>query len=163
MPTDLEIRPIRPDEHDAVADLTVRSYLTIYDDLGDYEAVLRRVAHRARSVDVLVAVLDGQLVGTVTFVPGPGPYAEGDDPDGAWIRMLAVEPTLERRGIGRALTLACVERARAAGRARILLNTGDPQVAAQRLYGGLGFDRRPELDEHVEVDFWLRAYGLELS
>jgi len=163
MSPDLEIRPIRPHEHDAVADLNVRSYLTIYDDLGDYEAVLRRVAHRARSVDVLVAVLDGQLAGTVTFVPGPGPYAEGDDPDAAWIRMLAVEPAFERRGVGRALTLVCIERARTQGRARILLNTGDPQIAAQRLYEGLGFDRRPELDEHVEDDFWLRAYGLELA
>ena len=57
---------------------------------------------------------------------------------------------------------SCIERARAQGRARVLLNTGDPQVAAQRLYEGLGFDRRPELDEHVEDDFWLRAYDLEL-
>lgn len=162
MPPDLEIRPIRPDEYDAVADLNVRSYRTIYDDLGDYEAVLRRVAHRARAVDVLVAFLYGQLAGTVTYVPGPGPYAEGDDPDAAWIRMLAVEPGVERRGVGRALTVACIERARAQGRARILLNTGEPQVAAQRLYEGLGFHRLPELDEHVEDDFWLRAYGLEL-
>lgn len=162
MPPDLEIRPVRPDEYEAVADLNVRSYTTIYDDLGDYESVLRRVAHRAAAADVLVGMLDGTLAGTVTYVPGPGPYAEGDDPDAAWIRMLAVEPELERRGIGRALTMACVERARAAGRARILLNTGDPQLAAQRLYEGLGFDRRPELDEHVEDDFWLRAYSLEL-
>ena len=158
-----EIRPVRPDEHDAVADLNVRSYRTIYDDLGDYEAVLRRVAHRARSAVVLVAVLDGQLAGTVTYVPGPGGYAEGDDPDAAWIRMLAVEPALERRGVGRALTLSCIARARAAGRARVLLNTGDPQRAAHRLYEALGFERRPELDEHIEDDFWLRAYGLELD
>lgn len=162
MSPELEIRPVRPDEHETVANLNVRSYRTVYDDLGDYERVLRRVRHRAATAEVLVALSAGRLVGTVTYVPGPGPYAEGDDRDAAWIRMLAVEPAFERRGIGRALTVACIERARAAGRRRILLNTGDPQIAAQRLYEALGFTRRPELDEHVEDEFWLRAYGLEL-
>lgn len=158
----LDIRPIRPGEHEAVADLTVRAYRTIYDDLGDYEEVLRRVGHRAARAEVLVAEVEGVLAGTVTYVPGPGPYAEGDDPEAAWVRMLAVAPEFERRGIGEALTRACIDRARAGGWRRIVLNTGDPQDAAQRLYARLGFTRRPELDELVDEDFWLRAFALEL-
>ena len=161
---DATIRPVRPDEAEAVGDLTMRSYHTVYDDVGDYEAVLRRVGHRTRSAEVLVAELDGRIVGTVTYVPGPGPYAEGDppDPDAAWIRMLAVAPEAMGSGIGRALAEACIERARAAGRHRLLLNTGDPQTAAQRLYERLGFERRPDLDEPVDDHLWMRAYSLEL-
>jgi predicted N-acetyltransferase YhbS len=159
----LRIRTIQPSEHGAVADLTVRAYRTIHDDLGDYEAILRRVGHRATHADVFVAEIDGRLVGTVTFVAAPGDYAEGDDPDAAWIRMLAVDPAFARQGIGQALTRACIERAHASGRRRICLNTGDRHVVAKHLYERFGFARRPDLDEEVEPGFWLRTYELELD
>ena len=160
----VSIRPVAPEEHASVGDLVVRAYRTVYDDLGDYEAVLRRVAHRARHASVLVAHLDGRLVGTVTYVDGPGPYAEGDDPDAGWIRMLAVDESARGRGIGRQLAEACIDLARRSGRRRLLLNTGDPQVVAQRMYERLGFERRPQDDEDVDGDgeLWLRGYGLEL-
>jgi ribosomal protein S18 acetylase RimI-like enzyme len=157
------VRPIRADEHEVVADLTVRAYRAVFDDLGDYEAVLRRVGHRAARASVLVAERGGTLVGTVTYVRGPGPYAEGDDPDAAWIRMLAVDPEAQGQGIGSALTVACLDRARADGRRRIVLHTGDTQLAAQRIYTRLGFVRRPALDELVDGEFWLRAWVLELG
>jgi GNAT superfamily N-acetyltransferase len=112
---------------------------------------------------VLVAERDGRLVGTVTYVRGPGPYAEGDDPDAAWIRVLAVDPEEQGRGIGTALTAACVQRARADGRRRVVLHTGDTQFAAQRIYANLGFVRQPDLDDLVEDEFWLRAWTLELG
>lgn len=158
----ITVRPIREGEHETVADLTVRAYRAIFDDMGDYEGVLRRVGHRASRAAVLVAELDGTLVGTVTYVRGPGPYAEGDDPDAAWIRMLAVMPERQGRGIGSALTVACVDRARADGRSRVILHTGDTQLAAQRIYARLAFERRPDLDELVDDAFWLRAWVLEL-
>jgi GNAT superfamily N-acetyltransferase len=159
------IRPVAPDEHAPVGELVVRAYRTVYDDLGDYEAVLRRVGHRARHASVLVAHLDGRLVGTVTYVDGPGPYAEGDDPDAGWIRMLAVDESARGRGIGRLLAETCIGLARRSGRHRLLLNTGDPQVVAQRMYERLGFERRPQDDEDVDGDgeLWLRGYGLELQ
>ena len=164
MSQDITIRPATPDEHPAVADLVVRAYRTVYDDLGDYEAVLRRVAHRAGHAALLVAELDARLVGTVTYVDGPGPYAEGEDPEAGWIRMLAVEESYRGQGIGRLLAEACLELARRSGRRRLLLNTGDPQVVAKRLYERLGFERRPQDDEDVDGDgeLWLRGYGLEL-
>lgn len=164
MPQDVSIRPVAPEEHGAVGELVVRAYRTVYDDLGDYEAVLRRVGHRARHATVLVAHLGGQLVGTVTYVDGPGRYAEGDDPEAGWIRMLAVDEPARGRGIGRLLTERCIALARRSGRRRLLLNTGDPQVVAQRLYESMGFERRPQDDEDVDGDgeLWLRGYGLEL-
>ena len=147
-----------------MGDLTVRAYRTVYQDLGDYEDVLRRVGHRARHATVLVAELDGRLVGTVTYVDGPGRYAEGADPQAGWIRMLAVDESARGRGIGRLLAETCIDLARRSGRRRLLLNTGDPQVVAQRLYESLGFERRPQDDEDVDGDgsLWLRGYGLEL-
>ncbi len=78
--------------------------------------------------------------------------------------MLHVDESARGRGIGRLLAETCIGLARRSGRRRLLLNTGDPQVIAQRLYESLGFERRPQDDKDVDGDgeLWLRGYGLEL-
>ena len=107
-----------------------------------YEETLLDVAARARDAEVLVAVAaDGSLLG-VTYVPGPGPYAEFSGADEAGIRMLAVSPAAQRLGVGRRLVVECIERAQAAGRARIVLHTTAAMTAAQLL------DRRARLRSH---------------
>jgi ribosomal protein S18 acetylase RimI-like enzyme len=159
----MTIRPVRPSEHAVVGDLVTDSFRALYGDLGDYEAVIRDVDDRAARASVLVAEFDDRVVGTVTYVPGPGAYAEGSDPHAAWIRMLAVDDAYRRRGIGEALTLACIDRAQADGMRRVRLNTGDPQLAAQRLYERMGFERCPDLDREIDDDRWLRAYSLDLA
>ncbi|MGZ6793995.1 MAG: N-acyl amino acid synthase FeeM domain-containing protein, partial [Mycobacteriales bacterium] len=62
----LAVRPALPSEHAAVGALTADAYVT--DGLvgPDYAEVLRDAADRAATATVLVAVLDGELVGTVT-------------------------------------------------------------------------------------------------
>ena len=159
----ITVRPVRPEEHAAVGDLTVRAYEALPGAvLGEYADELRDVASRAAVVDVLVAVDDdGALVGGVTYVPGLGPYAEFGDEDAAGIRMLAVDPEHQRRGVGRILTEVCMQRARESGRARIVLHSTPWMPAAHRLYESLGFVRAPERDEsYPEVD--LVAFVLEL-
>jgi GNAT superfamily N-acetyltransferase len=108
-------------------------------------------------------VMDGSVAGTVTYVPGLGPYAEGDDPNAGWIRMLAVDPAFRRRGIGAALVGWCVRRARESGRQRLFLHTTEPMTDAQRLYTRLGFSRAADLDWEADDDLWLRGYRLELG
>lgn len=156
----LEIRPARPDEHDVVGALTVRAFATIpgFDAGHDgYTAVLADVATRARTCEILVALDDGRVVGAVTYVPGPGPLAEFDEPGGSGLRMLAVEPGHEGRGIGTALTRTCLDRAAASGRCLMVLHTSEHNVAAESLYVRLGFRRTPQRDIHVDT-LWLKAF-----
>jgi ribosomal protein S18 acetylase RimI-like enzyme len=163
MPTmDPVIRPVAPAEFERVGDLVVDAYAAL-GDLGPYETVLRDVADRARRAEVAVAIVDGPVAGTVTYVGGPGAYAEVDDPDAAGIRMLAVDPAFRGRGIGEALVGWCVSRAREDQRARVVLHTTDPMTDAQRLYGRLGFDRAPDLDWEPAPGDWLRGYRLALG
>jgi ribosomal protein S18 acetylase RimI-like enzyme len=113
---------------------------------------------------VLVAVDgEGRVLGGATYVPGPGPYAESEREDEAGIRMLAVAPWAQGRGIGRALTEACMALARSAGRRRIVLLTLDSMTPAHRLYEGLGFRRAPGRDWTPEPRLRLLGYEHDLD
>ena len=160
------VRPVTPEEYEALAALTLEAYAALLGpDLdGDYAAELADVASRAVQSDTLVAVDgEGRLVGGVTYVPGPGPLAWFDGPDEAGFRMLAVAPSAQGRGVGAALVAACIERASAAGKARLFLHTTAPMTVAQRIYLRAGFRRDRERDRVLEGGLVLLAYVLELG
>jgi ribosomal protein S18 acetylase RimI-like enzyme len=158
------IREARPEEYAVIGELTVTAYASTGEIVEDYADELLDVAKRAREVPVLAAVDDqtGQLLGTATYVPGPGPFHEGDFGQAASMRMLAVAPEAQGRGIGRALVEACIDRARTEGRPGLALHTRPVMTAAQRLYESLGFRRVPELDWAFDPGEWLWAYRLDL-
>jgi ribosomal protein S18 acetylase RimI-like enzyme len=164
----MEIRPVRPQEHEVLGKLTVAAYAAIDPAVvveDGYAGELRDVAGRVADAEVLVAVDDaGTMLGGVTYVPGPGSaWAEFSETDGAGIRMLAVAPEAQGRGVGEALSRACVDRARAAGRGQIVLHSTDRMVAAHRLYERLGFARDVSLDWEPAPGFWLRGFRLRLN
>jgi GNAT superfamily N-acetyltransferase len=167
----MEIREVRPDEFATAGELVVEAYEVIDPiGLGDYADELRDVAGRNTGAEVLVAVDDdGTLLGSVTYVPGPdSPSAEFTDPDSSGIRMLAVSPKAQGRGVGQALVGACVARAEAAGKHQLVLHTTDWMTTAHRLYGRLGFVRAEELDwqpgrDEIPEAFWLRGFRLRLD
>jgi ribosomal protein S18 acetylase RimI-like enzyme len=163
---DVVVRPVRPDEYDRLAELTLAAYLEVEGVAGDDEYVdeLRDVAGRAAQVPVLVAVdvRTGELLGGVAYIPGPGPLAEMEQADEAGFRMLAVSPATQGRGIGRLLVEACLDRARAARKRRVVLLTMPTMYAAHRLYERLGFARDPDHDWEYAPGHLLLAYALDL-
>lgn len=167
--TSLRVRPVRPVEYAALGDLTVAAYARVDPATLDsaYADELRDIAGRAATAEVLVAVDESAgdaVVGGVTYVPGPGsPWAEFTEPDAAGIRMLAVAAGAEGRGVGQALTQACIDRARATGRGQLLLHSTDRMTTAHRLYVRLGFERDPSLDWEGEPGLWLRGFRLRLD
>lgn len=160
----LLIRQARREEYEAVGELVVAAYRGLPGALvsSEYEAELRAVEHRADAADVLVALDGERLVGSVTFIPGPqSAYAELLDDGEAGIRMLAVAEEARGQGVGRALILACVARARAKRRQAICLHTTEWMTVAQQLYEQLGFRRDPDRDALPGIT--LRAYRLPLT
>lgn len=162
------IRLVRPDEYRALGDLTVAAYHGIAADMphqDQYDLSLRDVGRRAESSCVAVAVApDGRVLGGVTYVRGPDdPYSEDLLEGEAGIRTLAVHPESQGRGVGRALTLWCLDRARRDGRARIALHTSHFMPVAVRMYEGLGFARRPDRDFSPVPGVDIIGYTFELD
>ncbi|MEA2501344.1 MAG: hypothetical protein QOD01_1455, partial [Actinomycetota bacterium] len=136
-----------PEDYEELARLMTAAYQEFAEILGEdwegYRDELADVPRRAALGTQLVAEGEGRLVGTVTYYPPKGQNAADDWswwPKGfAYLRALGVHPEARGRGVGRALTVACLEQARADGAAGIALNTVSLMTAATALYERLGF------------------------
>lgn len=175
-PGHVTVRDATAEEYPAVAALTVAAYSEFADQLGDerwghYRDDLGDVARRAQRGSIVIAEAGGRLVGAVSYYP---PVRERTGEESAWVwwppgygyvRALAVHPDARRLGVGRALTLACIERTRAAGGDGVALNSVAMMTAAQRMYQGLGFRRvlGNEEDPTVDDGWGLLSYQLDFA
>ncbi len=125
--------------------------------IGEYPALRDRSPGRAEG---WIAEVNGVPAGSVFCVPDTGTADTGTADTGtpggeqtARLRLLLVEPWARGLGLGAALVARCLDFARQAGYARIVLLTYDQLVAARRVYQGAGFT----LDhEHPEEAFGQR-------
>jgi len=162
----MDVRPVRPEEHGELAHLTVAAYRTLLGaDMDEgYAAELADVANRAGSADLLVAVDDdGRVLGGVAYFATASAFGWLDGPDEAGLRMLAVDPASQGRGVGARLVAACVARAIEDGKTRISLHTTARMIAAHRLYERTGFRRAPERDHPLDGGLLLLAYVMDLE
>lgn len=158
------IRVAEPTDYDAIRDLTLEVYIGGGLAGPDYQVALANVEDRAQHAELLVAVVDGRVIGSIALAWHATPYAEITvDPDEAAFRMLAVAPTARGRGVGRALVQACVDRARAAGLRRLVISSEPAMTAAHRLYAAMGFRREPARDWSPLPGVDLRCYILPLA
>jgi len=158
------IRDARPDERQAVDDLTRAAY-------GEYASVMEPAAWvgLAQAIETalassgpavrIVAVETSErsivppfnrstVLGSVFLYPPAAQAYAGAVAELAWpeLRLLAVSPEERGRGIGRALVDECARRARASGARSLGLHTSRSMAVARRMYERLGFVRVPELD-----------------
>lgn len=121
---------------------------------GSATGLLQDVRRRATHTVILVAEMAGsaEIVGAVSLARAGGPFAQIATADEAEVRLLATAPEARGRGVGEALMHGCIDLARAAGAARLVLSTQLTMVAAQRLYARLGMRRVPGRD-------WVSPHG----
>jgi ribosomal protein S18 acetylase RimI-like enzyme len=162
--TDLIIRPARPDELDAVGELTARAYLADGPISEKYAAMLADAHTRARDAELLVAVdTDDHVLGTVTIALPGGEFADVARDGELEFRMLAVDPAARRRGVGEALVRAVIDRARSLGLPRVILSSQQTMTAAHRIYERFGFRRHPDRDWVVPPNLKLIVFVLDLD
>ncbi|MCX5046103.1 GNAT family N-acetyltransferase [Aldersonia sp. NBC_00410] len=159
------IRAASPEQYDEIGALTVEVYVDggFIPETSPYAAELGDTANRAASADILVAELDGRIVGSVT-VARPGTiYARLAAPDEIEFRMLAVDKSVRGRGVGTTLVRHVLALAAAEGFRGVVITTMDQMVDARRIYERLGFVRVPERDSEVAPGFVLPTLEYRFS
>jgi ribosomal protein S18 acetylase RimI-like enzyme len=154
-----------PGDFGRIAELTAGVYRDEELAPEEYLVRLADVAGRADQAELLVARAHeggSELVGSVALVLA-GEFGEvlrsGDE---AGFRMLVVDPAVRGRRIGELLVETCLDRARAAGKRRMVLSTDPRMQAAHRLYERLGFTRLPERDWSPLPGVSLMVYAREI-
>ncbi|MSQ28019.1 MAG: GNAT family N-acetyltransferase [Dehalococcoidia bacterium] len=160
----VDIREARDDELDAAAAVIASAYEQYrpaipVDAWEGYQRDMMDVRGRLASSKLLVAAGAAKVLGCVTYFPAA---SESWPAGGAYIRLLAVAPIGRGLGLGRRLTEACVERARAAGISYIGLHTTSLMEVARAMYERMGFVRLPEADFHPTPQMTVMAYRLDL-
>ena len=167
----VHLRDARDEDRAAVAALTLQAYGEYAARMepgawaGLHGAVTGALAAYEAGVERIVAERDGEIVGSVMLYPAKA-SAYGELADAAsWpeLRLLAVAPSARGQGVGKALVMECVRRARAAGAAELGLHTSHSMEVALGMYERMGFVRAPEHDFQPPGGELVTAYRLALG
>jgi len=162
------VRDAQPDDDAAVGEILVAGYLTRYAQkmpevvLTDRrKAELRDVATKRSEALVLVAEVDGNVVGTVAVWRPGAPGSEAWLPEACDLRHLAVHPTAQGRGLSKPLLDEAERRARQMGAKYLCLHVRRGNRGVAKLYMDRGYIRAPEGDLELP-EVLLDAYYLPL-
>ncbi|MEL7111111.1 MAG: GNAT family N-acetyltransferase [Pseudomonadota bacterium] len=128
------VRDYTASDADAFRDLNlawVEQYFTVEDeDRAQLNDPQTHILDKGGAI--LIADIDGDVVGTVGLVPG-------HDADTLELIKMSARSDVKGRGIGRALMGAAIEKSRAMGASKIWLETNTSLEAALALYRKSGF------------------------
>lgn len=146
----LVLRAADPSEYAEVGRVRVASYQQYVEDFGERWP---RVVARLEIIDpspeevLLVAEFEGTIAGTVSVHRESDPERTSWPKEWSVLRRLAVHPESRRRGVGRHLVSACVDRARVWAAPALALRTMEFMVPARAMYERLGFRYLNEFSE----------------
>lgn len=166
-----EIRQAASSEYQAIGDLLVKTYSSLegFPTSLDQPAYFQKLQDihlllKDESMQLLVAATEsGDILGTVLFFGDMHYYGSRGAPKEtdrtAGFRFLGVEPSAQGRGVGKALSMACIDRAKMLNAKKLIIHSTDAMKTAQILYESLGFKRTPTLDFSWDG---YGVYGFEL-
>lgn len=101
--------------------------------------------------ELLVAVSsDGKVGGAVVYFSDMQYYGSGGtatlEKNAAGFRLLAVDPELRGKGLGKEITLACIDKAKNDGVDNLVIHSTEYMRIAWNMYEKLGFKRATDLD-----------------
>lgn len=154
----INIKEAKPSEYDELGQLmqSVFSNLEGFpsrEEHPTYYALLDNVGklNEKPSTEILVARAENEeLLGGVVFVGDMQDYSSKGMTttieNASGIRLLVVSPAARGKGVGKALTQACLQRARQRGSQQMILHTTLAMQVAWGMYERMGFVRFPKLD-----------------
>lgn len=152
------IRNAKPSEYGAIGQLMVGVYSSLEGfpkpaDQPAYYDMLKNVGQLTQQAgtEIIVAALkEDKAIGAVVYFKDMKHYGSGGaatrEFNAAGFRLLAVDPACRGMGIGKALTLECLRRAKGHGRNHLVIHTTMAMQTAWKMYEAIGFLRAPDLD-----------------
>lgn len=149
----MRIRDAREKERPFIRTQRVKAYQAHAELINEehWQALKQAISSEAdneEEVELIVAESEGQIIGSVVLFPPHTDAYEGyvDAMDYPEIRMLAVNPEAQGKGVASALIAECIKRSREKGYSFIGLHTGEFMEKAIKLYERKGFERLPQYD-----------------
>lgn len=153
------------EEYEVAAALTVEAFRQFAPLMApglwpEMEKSVSRTAQLRDGGELLVAVEEGLILGSVVYC-APGAMEQDRFPDDwAFMRVLAVPPRHRGKGVARALTTACLDLARADGVKTFGLHTSEAMTEARALYEKLGFTQVKEIPRLYGFRYWIYSLSL---
>lgn len=163
------VREARPQDDERIGDLLVEAFVAAYARKmpevivsDERKKSLRDVAGKRRQATILVAELEGKVVGTVFLIKPGAPDSEAWLADAADLRQLATDVTLHGRGLAGALLDRIEQIAREDWKMKyVCLHVRRGAEGLARLYRKRGYVRDSAGDLELP-DIFLEAYRLNL-
>lgn len=162
------VREARPEDDASVGEILVSGYLSRYAQkmpevvlTERRKADLRDVASKRKEALVLVAEMDGKVVGTVAVWRPGAAASEAWLPEACDLRHLAIDPAVQGRGLSKPLLDEAERRARLMGAKYVCLHVRRGNRGVAKLYMDRGYARAAEGDLDLP-EVLLDAYFLVL-
>lgn len=153
-----EIRNAWPKEFEKIGMLLVEVYSQLQGfpttlEQPEYYQMLQNVGSftQKESVELIVAVSEeNKVVGAVVYFSDLNDYGSGGAitqiKNASGFRLLAVDPKVRGKGIGKMLSKACIHRAKALDQRQLFIHSTESMKIAWGMYERLGFQRCPDID-----------------
>jgi GNAT superfamily N-acetyltransferase len=105
-----------------------------------------------------VCEYESKIIGSAFLIPHGNPF-KWFDANCCYIRLVAVHPDFGGKGIGKKLTLMCIDKAKELNEKVIALHTSEFQNAARHIYESLGFEKQKEFTLYGKK-YWIYLLGL---
>ena len=156
------VRDARAVEHDAIRDLLLTGYRKYSPDFAPrtwnaYLADLLDLERHARDGQLVVADVDGRVVGYAAYYPDASVQGFGWPRGWAGGRGLVVHPDGRRSGVAARLLAELERRGRAARAPTFAFHTASFMRDAIGLYERLGYRRAPAFDTDIDTHFGVRS------
>ena len=158
MPQSYSIRNAKPSEFEALGKLMVLVYSQLDgfpkpDEQPAYYTMLTNIGDFTTKpqTELLVAVSDdNKLLGGVVYFSDMQYYGSGGtatkEQNAAGFRLLAVDPNTRGMGIGKLLTMECINKAKEKKLSQVIIHSTKAMQTAWKMYENLGFKRSEYLD-----------------
>jgi ribosomal protein S18 acetylase RimI-like enzyme len=156
--TAIKIRNAYPEEFKAIGKLLVEVYSRLdgfpkQAEQPEYYRMLLNVGEFAGKpeTELIVAVSpDNKIAGALVYFSNMKYYGSGgtatQEKNAGGFRLLAVSHEARGKGIGKLLTLECINRSKDKNLSQVIIHTTKPMITAWRMYESIGFCRSEELD-----------------